>query len=51
MGFEPAEADIPSPEPDADIIRRYDETRNIPGVEGTSKLSVHLRFGTVSVRS
>ncbi len=29
---------------------RYDETRNFPAVKGPSYLSVHLRFGTVSIR-
>ena len=29
---------------------RYDQTRNFPAVKGPSYLSVHLRFGTVSVR-
>ncbi|MEO5581895.1 MAG: deoxyribodipyrimidine photo-lyase, partial [Saprospiraceae bacterium] len=33
------------------IIRHYQETRNIPSLDGTSKLSVHLRFGTISIRS
>ena len=28
----------------------YDEARNYPAVDGTSTLSIHLRFGTVSVR-
>jgi deoxyribodipyrimidine photo-lyase len=32
------------------IIDEYEETRNYPEIEGTSKLSPHLRFGTVSVR-
>jgi deoxyribodipyrimidine photo-lyase len=32
------------------IIHDYHLTRNIPSVQGTSRLSVHLRFGTVSVR-
>lgn len=32
------------------IIRHYEETRNLPAVDGTSRLSVHLRFGTVSIR-
>ena len=31
-------------------IDEYDTQRDIPGVEGTSGLSVHLRFGTCSVR-
>jgi deoxyribodipyrimidine photo-lyase len=37
----------------ADFLRRidrYDEARNFPGVRGVSYLSVHLRFGTVSIR-
>lgn len=32
------------------IIKQYDETRDFPAMNGTSKLSVHLRFGTVSIR-
>lgn len=32
------------------IIDTYEETRNFPAIEGTSKLSPHLRFGTISVR-
>ncbi|MFO1306394.1 MAG: deoxyribodipyrimidine photo-lyase [Burkholderiales bacterium] len=31
-------------------IDDYRKTRDIPSAEGTSRLSVHLRFGTVSVR-
>ena len=32
-------------------MRHYRETRDFPGVKGPSYLSVHLRFGTVSIRS
>lgn len=32
-------------------LARYDEDRNTPSIEGTSGLSVHLRFGTVSIRA
>jgi deoxyribodipyrimidine photo-lyase len=32
-------------------IDRYAETRNFPAINGTSMLSVHLRFGTVSIRT
>lgn len=35
----------------ADRIADYDSARNFPARRGTSHLSVHLRFGTVSVRS
>ncbi len=31
-------------------VDRYAEARNIPGVEGTSRLSAHLRFGTLHPR-
>jgi deoxyribodipyrimidine photo-lyase len=31
-------------------IGRYGETRDFPGVKGPSYLSVHMRFGTLSVR-
>ncbi len=30
--------------------RDYDQNRNYPAVEGTTKLSAHLKFGTISVR-
>lgn len=32
-------------------IDRYHETRDYPAIKGPSYLSVHLRFGTISVRS
>ncbi len=32
-------------------MQRYDQTRDFPAVKGPSYLSVHLRFGTVSIRS
>ena len=31
-------------------IAAYEETRNFPAIKGPSYLSVHLRFGTVSIR-
>lgn len=34
-----------------DRIADYDSARNFPARHGTSRLSVHLRFGTVSARS
>jgi len=33
-----------------EIIKHYKEQRDYPAVEGTSRLSVHLRFGTISIR-
>jgi deoxyribodipyrimidine photo-lyase len=32
------------------IISNYYEQRNFPSIEGTSRLGVHLRFGTISIR-
>jgi deoxyribodipyrimidine photo-lyase len=31
-------------------LSEYDTIRNIPSIEGTSNLSAHLKFGTVSIR-
>jgi len=33
-----------------EIIKHYKEQRDYPAVGGTSRLSVHLRFGTISIR-
>jgi len=32
------------------LINAYEETRNFPAEDATSKLGTHLRFGTVSIR-
>lgn len=32
-------------------ILHYAETRNFPGLDSTSRISVHLRFGTISIRA
>ena len=31
-------------------VARYGEDRDVPAIDGTSRLSPHLRFGTISVR-
>lgn len=41
---------VPAREFPFKTIETYHETRNIPSIQGTSRLSVHLRFGTISVR-
>lgn len=33
-----------------EVISKYDKTRDYPAISGTSKVGVHLRFGTVSIR-
>jgi deoxyribodipyrimidine photo-lyase len=50
VGFEKTGATFPERKVKLDIIKKYHEQRDIPGIEGTSRLSVHLRFGTVSIR-
>lgn len=50
IGFDDSDVSVPSPMISHDIIKNYHLTRNIPAIRGTSQLSVHLRFGTVSIR-
>lgn len=50
MQFEAAGQEFPSAKAKQDIIRNYDKQRDIPSIPGTSRLSVHLRFGTISIR-
>jgi deoxyribodipyrimidine photo-lyase len=50
LGFERSAIKIPSKKIDKDLIKRYDKTRDIPSLEGTSRLGIHLRFGTISIR-
>ena len=50
MGFAPAGLPFPGKEWKGQVIRHYKEQRDIPSVQGTSRLSVHLRFGTISIR-
>ncbi|MBS1658667.1 MAG: deoxyribodipyrimidine photo-lyase [Bacteroidetes bacterium] len=50
IGFKKTDLIIPPEDAGDNLIRHYAETRDIPGISGTSRLSVHLRFGTVSIR-
>ena len=50
IGFEPSDIKIEPYDISLGLIDAYEETRNFPDKEGTSKLGPHLRFGTVSVR-
>ncbi|GAB4379749.1 MAG: deoxyribodipyrimidine photo-lyase [Salibacteraceae bacterium] len=50
LGFIPARAEWPPSVLDTEIVKNYHKTRDIPGINGTSRMSVHLRFGTVSIR-
>jgi deoxyribodipyrimidine photo-lyase len=50
IGFVRAGLRIPERKIPKAIISRYETTRNYPAISGTSRLGVHLRFGTVSIR-
>jgi deoxyribodipyrimidine photo-lyase len=50
MGFIENDQPFPSQKADQAIIQHYAENRDFPGIRGTSKLGVHLRFGTISIR-
>lgn len=50
IGFEPAGITFPPAVVPRSLIRNYDRTRNFPGIQGTSRLGVHFRFGTISIR-
>jgi deoxyribodipyrimidine photo-lyase len=51
MGFEAVSCPSAVPTINETIIAKYAETRDIPSIVGTTRLSVHLRFGTVSIRT
>jgi deoxyribodipyrimidine photo-lyase len=51
LGFQRSGFSFPAAKTDKDLIRNYGETRNIPAIQGTSRLGLHLRFGTISVRN
>ncbi|WP_425639835.1 cryptochrome/photolyase family protein [Algoriphagus yeomjeoni] len=50
IGFEKSDISIPSKTADEEIISHYNETRDFPAKNGTSRLGIHLRFGTISIR-
>ncbi|MBL7809940.1 MAG: deoxyribodipyrimidine photo-lyase [Saprospiraceae bacterium] len=50
IGFSASGVVFPPDQVTRGLIRNYDKTRDIPGIEGTSKLGIHFRFGTISIR-
>ena len=50
IGFKETTFQFPERVVKQSIIEQYDKQRNFPAIAGTTKLSVHLRFGTVSIR-
>jgi deoxyribodipyrimidine photo-lyase len=52
MGFSSEQlVEFPVMSVDDEVISHYAERRNFPAVSGTSRISIHLRFGTISIRA
>ncbi len=51
IGFAPSGLSFPGKFVTDQLIKDYQASRDFPAINGTSKLSVHLRFGTISIRS
>jgi len=50
IGFLPTEIPLPPPHVSQGLIRNYADKRNFPAQDATSKLGIHFRFGTISIR-
>lgn len=50
MGFMETDKHFPAKSLNEEIVKKYSQQRDYPAIEGTSKMGVHLRFGTVSIR-
>ncbi len=50
MGFNVTHLAIPPLTVEKELLLKYAQKRDIPSESGTSRLSVHLRFGTISIR-
>ncbi len=50
MGFETTGTEIPSPNVTDKTLDEYADKRDYPAEDATSRLGIHLRFGTVSIR-
>jgi len=50
MGFKAVDKPFPSKQLNEELIKKYREQRDYPAIRGTSRLGVHLRFGTISIR-
>ena len=50
IGFNPSSIAIPPMTIKRGLIKNYGATRDYPAQEGTSRLGIHFRFGTISIR-
>ena len=50
IGFKATKEHIKQYTVTPELIKNYEDTRNFPALDSTSRLGPHLRFGTVSIR-
>ena len=50
MGFGPTKIELPGKELRKETIEQYADERNFPAKDSTSRLGIHYRFGTISIR-
>jgi len=50
LGFKTSDLVIPERNLNEKIVQSYDKTRDFPAIPGTSRIGIHLRFGTFSIR-
>ena len=50
IGFEPTKIALQEFDLSSALIENYEAKRNFPAQNGTSRIGVHLRFGTISIR-
>lgn len=50
MGFKKMHLDFPAEHVEMNRLKKYSEQRDFPSLDATSRLSIHLRFGTISIR-
>ncbi|MBN1985178.1 MAG: deoxyribodipyrimidine photo-lyase, partial [Prolixibacteraceae bacterium] len=50
LGFEKSTLLVPLPNSSAELLSNYSQSRDLPAIQGTTRLGAHLRFGTVSIR-
>ena len=50
LGFCYTTIELPGTVVQSSLIKNYEANRNFPAIQGTSKLGIHFRFGTISIR-
>ena len=50
LGFIKSEMPLPELNISDELLSKYEEKRDVPALDATSKLGVYLRFGTISIR-